>query len=166
MSDPLNMESLIRANLPFLNGLAIHYAQDPHTAEDLLQETCLRIWKYQEKYAAGTNFRAWASVIMRNLFINDYRKQKVLREARERLKKQKPFVDSQVVSNDGELRLDYEAVSCSIHQLKENFSRPLLLFEAGLSYQEIAESMQTSLGTVKSRIHTARCYLKKWMAAA
>lgn len=152
-----HLVGLIEQHLSYLKKIALIYTKDSSAAADLLQDTLTRIWIHQDKFEAGTNFKAWSSIIMRNLFINECRKQKVrggysLELDENSLKKR--------VSNTGEEKMEYEDVLGKVMELKEFYSQPLLLYQAGFSYKEIAEKLAISVGTVKSRIHTARQHFK------
>jgi RNA polymerase sigma-70 factor (ECF subfamily) len=116
----------------------------------------------KEKYNAGTNIKAWLFTIMRNIFINDYR----------RKAKQKTIFDSTPndylinqkqtsISNAAESDLRIKEINKAIQQLPEIFKTPFLLYFDGYKYNEIAEVLIEPLGTIKSRIHFARKLLKE-----
>jgi RNA polymerase sigma-70 factor (ECF subfamily) len=116
----------------------------------------------QEKYNVGTNIKAWLFTIMRNIFINDYR----------RKAKQQTIFDSTPndylinqkqpsVANAAETELRIKEIYKAIYQLPEIFKTPFLLYFEGYKYHEIAEELHEPLGTIKSRIHFARKLLKE-----
>lgn len=131
-------------------------------AEDLFQDTALRIITNAEKYNPGTNFKAWAVTIMRNIFINNYRKK--LR--RNMIIDQTPntyYLDSggETVGNDGEAGVAYKELMGMVDTLPDDFRRPFLMAFEGFKYEEIAEELGSPLGTIKSRIFFARKKLQK-----
>jgi len=153
---------ILLGNADFLKPFAINLTRDTEAANDLYQETLYKALSNQEKYNAGTNIKAWLFTIMRNIFINDYR----------RKAKQKTIFDStpndylinlkQVsVSNAAESDMRVKEIKKAIQQLPEIFKTPFLLYFDGYKYQEIAEVLDEPLGTIKSRIHFARKLLKE-----
>ena len=131
-------------------------------AYDLLQDTTLKALDNQDKYVENVNFKGWMFTIMRNLFINNYRKSV----------RSSVVVDSSEdlymlnLSQDSGLETPEGAVSVKeIHGILEGIApdlrRPFSMFLAGYKYTEIAESLGEPLGTVKSRIFQARRRLQK-----
>ena len=153
---------MLLSNADFLKPFAINLTKDSEAANDLYQETLYKALANQEKYNAGTNIKAWLFTIMRNIFINDYR-----RKAR-----QKTIFDSTPndylinlkqasVSNNAETNLRLKEINMAIRQLPEIFKTPFLLYFDGYKYNEIADVLNEPLGTIKSRIHFARKLLKE-----
>ncbi|MFN5136399.1 MAG: RNA polymerase sigma factor [Chitinophagaceae bacterium] len=149
-------------NTDFLKPFAFTLTRDNETAKDLLQETIFRALANKDKYNVGTNIKAWLYTIMRNIFINNYR----------RRVKQNTIFDSTpndfflnyqqaTVSNDAERTLKMKEIQNAIHNLPEIFKNPFMLYFEGFKYHEIAESLNEPLGTIKSRIHFARKLLKE-----
>lgn len=154
-------EALLK-NADFLKPFAINLTRDSEAANDLYQETLYKALANQEKYNVGTNIKAWLFTIMRNIFINDYR----------RKAKQKTIFDSTpndflinqkqaTVSNGAETDLRMKEILEAVHQLPDIFKIPFQLYFDGYKYQEIADALAEPLGTVKSRIHFARKLLKE-----
>lgn len=152
---------LLTSNVDFLKPVAITLTRDPNTAADLYQETLYRALANREKYYVGTNIKAWLYTIMRNIFINSYRrkvKQKVLFNS--------SFDDSITnqlkasVTNAAEGAVEVKYIQKAIHQLPDVFRNPLVLYIEGYKYHDIAEMLSEPLGTIKSRIHFARKLLK------
>lgn len=158
----MNFEALITSQLVYLKQVARNYTDNEMAAEDLLQDTIVRIWTNRDKFQLGTNFRAWASVIMRNLYINNYRKRKKWTNSA-------AFYDEEKIEgqteNTGEQQLRYDDIVKEINSLEIIYRKPLELFYEGFSYREIAEDMGVSIGTIKSRMHSARGYLKQRLAS-
>jgi RNA polymerase sigma-70 factor (ECF subfamily) len=155
-------DRVLLQNADFLKPFAINLTRDSEAANDLYQETLYKALANHEKYNAGTNIKAWLFTIMRNIFINDYR----------RKAKQKTIFDNSsndfllnvkqaTVTNSAESELRVKEITSAIHQLPEIFKTPFQLYFDGYKYQEIADIMNEPLGTVKSRIHFARKLLKE-----
>lgn len=154
--------SVLLENADFLKPFAVNLTKDSEAANDLYQETLYKALANQEKYNVGTNIKAWLFTIMRNIFINDYR----------RKAKQKTVFDNSAndylinmkqasVGNAAEGSLRMKEINEAIHQLPEIFKVPFRLYFDGYKYQEIADVLAEPLGTVKSRIHFARKLLKE-----
>ena len=131
-------------------------------AEDLYQDTALRIITNADKYNPGTNFKAWAVTIMRNIFINNYRK-KVRRNL---IIDQTPNnyylnLGEKAVGNDGETNVIFGELIKMVNTLPEDFREPFIMAYQGYKYEEIAEQLGSPLGTIKSRIFFARKKLQK-----
>ncbi len=158
----LEFNDLLVNNAEFLKPFAINLTKDTETAKDLFQETLYKALANQEKYNVGTNIKAWLYTIMRNIFINDYR----------RKAKQQTIFDSTpndyllnykqaAITNTAETDLSLKEIYQAIYQLPEIFKTPFLLYFEGYKYHEIAASINEPLGTIKSRIHFARKLLKE-----
>ena len=135
-------------------------------AEDLYQDTALRIINNADKYNPGTNFKAWAVTIMRNIFINNYRK----KVRRNMIIDQTPnnyYINSgdKVVANEGEGNISYKELMKMINSLHEDFRRPFIMAYQGYKYDEIAKELDAPLGTIKSRIFFARKKLQRMYQA-
>ncbi len=131
-------------------------------AEDLYQDTALRIITNADKYRPGTNFKAWAVTIMRNIFINNYRK----KVRRNMIIDQTPnnyYLNSgdRTVNNDGESNVAYGELVKMVNSLPEDFRKPFIMAYQGYKYEEIADQLGSPLGTIKSRIFFARKKLQK-----
>ncbi len=148
-------------NTEFLKPFAITLTRDQEQAKDLFQETLLRALANKEKYNDGTNVKAWLYTIMRNIFINNYR----------RKAKKNTIFDSTpndylldynqgTVSNAAIASINMKEVQAAIHDLPVIFKTPFLLYFDGYKYHEIADMLGEPLGTIKSRIHFARKLLK------
>ena len=158
----VEFNQLLLTNADFLNPFAITLTRDKESAKDLVQETMYKAIANREKYNNGTNIKAWLYTIMRNIFINNYRKKT----------KQQVVFDStpndflldynqSAISNLAESRLRVKEIETAIHYLPSIFKDPFLLYFDGYKYHEIATVLREPLGTIKSRIHFARKLLKK-----
>lgn len=153
---------LLLQNTDFLKPFAVTLTKDQETAKDLLQETMYRALANQEKYSVGTNIKAWLYTIMRNIFINNYR----------RKAKQNTIFDNSTndflldynqstIDNGAESNLRMKDIYAAIHGLPDIFKQPFMLYFEGYKYHEIADTLGEPLGTIKSRIHFARRLLKE-----
>lgn len=158
----IEFNEMLLSNADFLKPFAINLTRDTEAANDLYQETLYKALANHDKYNAGTNIKAWLFTIMRNIFINNYR----------RKAKQKTIFDNTPndflinqrqasVANNAEITLRVKEIKSAIQQLPEIFKTPFLLYFDGYKYNEIAKVLQEPLGTIKSRIHFARKLLKE-----
>lgn len=143
-------------------AFACHLTKNEDEAQDLLQETAYKAFKYRSMYQPHTNLRAWLMTIMRNTFINDYRQKK----RRQTLNDQTPnnfFLNSgdRVVVNLGESEITIKEVTRLIDSLEDWMKIPFLMHYQGYKYDEIATELDIPLGTVKSRIFFARKKLQE-----
>src|SRR5574344_2430855 len=144
-----------------LKYYALSLTSDTERANDLLQETILKALTYSDKFSEDTNFKAWVYTIMKNTFINDYRKASKSRnslsgsnsEFHLMIAKDKiyPSPESFYSSNE---------IEKSIAALEDEYRIPFQMFLDGYKYKEIAEKLDLPLGTVKRRIFFTRKKLK------
>jgi RNA polymerase sigma-70 factor (ECF subfamily) len=155
-------DSLVLNNAASLKPFAVSLTRDMETAKDLLQETLYKAFANREKYSAGTNVKAWLFTIMRNIFINDYRRKAKQKTIFNKADETTIANSSKIaVANDGEQTAGEKEINKAIHALPQIFKVPFLLYFEGYRYHEIAEAMNEPLGTIKSRIHFARKLLKE-----
>ncbi len=160
MSDK-EFENILVSNVDFLKPFAFTLTKDNETAKDLTQETLYRALANKEKYHVGTNIKAWMYTIMRNIFINDYRKKSRQSVVFDGTPNDFLLDHNQgAVSNLAESGIKQKEIKLAIHQLPDIFKYPFVLYFEGYKYNEIAEYLHEPLGTVKSRIHFARKLLK------
>ncbi|MEY4812775.1 MAG: RNA polymerase sigma factor [Chitinophagia bacterium] len=153
---------LLTENAEFLRPFAINLTKDYESAKDLYQDTLYRAISNKDKYNVGTNIKAWLYTIMRNIFINDYRRK--AKQSTVLDNSPNDFLIDQTfnkVVNDGITNLNLKEVNQFIHDLPELFRTPFNLYYEGYKYNEIAEALNEPLGTIKSRIHFARKILKQ-----
>ena len=160
--------------LPFMDSLystAYRMSRNRQDAEDLLQETYLRAYKYYDKFQEGTNFKAWLFKILKNTFINRYRKRQ-----RQPLKNSFDEIEGSFESKllespltargatpEEELMVDAldEDVQKALEALPEDYRTAVELADLqGLSYREIADQLGIPLGTVMSRLYRGRRQLE------
>lgn len=145
-----------------LRAFSLKLTGNDDDAQDLFQDTALRIITNADKYNQGTNFKAWAVTIMRNIFINNYRK----RVRRSLIIDQTPnnyYINQggEEVPNDGETAVTFNELMVMVDALPEDFRKPFMMAYEGYKYDEIAEELDSPLGTIKSRIFFARKKLQK-----
>ncbi|MDE3252442.1 MAG: RNA polymerase sigma factor [Bacteroidota bacterium] len=157
----LEFNQMLLSNAEFLKPFAVTLTHDNEAAKDLFQETLYRALANKDKYNVGTNIKAWLYTIMRNIFINNYR----------RKAKQSTIFDNTpndylinmnqgAVTNEAIAGINLKEVQEAIYNLPEIFRNPFLLYFDGFKYHEIADMLGEPLGTIKSRIHFARKLLK------
>jgi len=157
----VEFNNLLVSNADFLKPFAINLTKDSEAAKDLFQETMFRALANQEKYNVGTNIKAWLYTIMRNIFINNYR-----RKAKQNTIFDHSANDFLLNYNQGNAVNQAESVirtkelHTAIDKLPEIFKKPFLMYFNGYKYHEIADMLREPLGTIKSRIHFARKMLK------
>ena len=160
-------------HMSLLYNFAIRTTGNADDAKDLLQDTFLKAYRFIEKYEKGTNAKAWLFRIMKNSFINDYRKSS---RAPDQVNYDEiaEYYDlvREKTSDGNDLRqqvfdnlLDDEVVA-AMESLTEEFRTIIILSDLeGLTYEEIAEILNIPLGTVRSRLHRARKVMQKKLRA-
>lgn len=144
-----------------LQAFAYKLTKSTDDSKDLYQETAYRALTNQDKFRPGTNLKAWLFTIMRNIFINNYRKKA----------KANTIFDStdnnyylnsggETVRNSAESSILMQELQGMVNDLDDSIRVPFLMHYYGYKYQEIAEQLDLPLGTVKSRIFFARKELK------
>ena len=171
---PLESWDFETAAIPFLDSLynmAYRLTRNAEDAQDLVQETYLKAYKYYDKFEKGTNLKAWLFRIMKNTFINNYRK-------KQNQPPQSAFSDIEdsfesIVSEDAgpkikdpeQVILDDvldEDVQAALDSLREDYRMVILLVDLeGFSYKETAEILDVPVGTVMSRLYRGRRQLEK-----
>ena len=144
-----------------LNAFAYSLTKNNEDARDLFQETAFRAIHNKEKFRPETNFKAWTFTIMKNIFINNYRK-KVKSNTILDHTENTYFIDSGAVkvTNDGSRNMLMKELNKMIDSLDDTIRIPFIMHHEGYKYNEIAVQFDLPLGTVKSRIFFARRALK------
>ena len=153
-------------HMDVLYNYGLYLTGDREAANDLLQETYLKAFRFFEKFEPGTNAKAWLYRIMRNTFINEYRRVKRLPDlvqydeqisAYQMLPRDEEKTELRKQIN-GELFED--EIAGAIASLPEKFKSVIVLRDVeDLPYEEIAEALEIPVGTVRSRLHRARAIL-------
>lgn len=174
------MDAFHREALPHLDplyGTALKLTKDEQEAEDLVQETMLKAFRYFDKYENGTNCKAWLFKIMHNTFINRYRKSKKRKEylvddenyrsleERAEANEQHPFVEEIEDEEQMYFKLFSDEVSKALEQVPVDFRMVVLLADLqDFAYKEIADIMDCPIGTVMSRLYRGRRMLREELA--
>lgn len=141
-----------------LKYFAYTLTANPEEAKDLLQETLLKALINKDKFTAPHNFNSWAYTIMRNTFINNYRRTlKTNSIFNKNENSENLSINQHTLSPESEH--SYKEIRKKVNALQEDFRVPFQLFTDGFKYKEIAEKLEIPIGTVKSKIFFARQHL-------
>jgi RNA polymerase sigma-70 factor (ECF subfamily) len=142
---------------PHLRAFARGLCGSPDRADDLAQEAMLRAWAARDRFAAGTNFRAWTFTILRNYFYSEARRSQFHGEYDDTVAER---ILKEPASQDDALELA-DALR-ALQAIPDTHREALMLVVgAGLSYEEVAEICEIAIGTVKSRVSRARAMLEE-----
>lgn len=142
---------------PKLQGYALSLTTNQEDANDLLQDTFLKAFSNREKFNPGTNINAWAYTIMKNTFINNYRRSKKSNTVVDDSKDLYQLNSLQKThSINPEADYNHGEIMTAIRQLEDEQRIPFEKHVAGYKYKEIADDMNLPIGTVKSRIFLTR----------
>ena len=144
-----------------LMNFAYQLTSDHEAAADLLQDTTLKALDNEEKFTSDANFKGWVMTIMRNIFINNYRKtvrQATIVDTTEDLYHLNTSQESALETPDGSMTV--KEINAILATFDEEFRVPFNMHVAGYKYSEIAEELNLPVGTVKSRIFFARKRLR------
>ncbi len=147
-----------------LKSFAYGFTQDDEAANDLLQETYLKALTYRDKFEAKTNLKAWLYTIMRNTFINNYRKAVRANTIIDKTDEQY-YINTAATSKgmaNPESVMSHDQIKSQIDKLEDEYRIPFQMYNRGFKYKEIAAKLNLPIGTIKSRIFLAR---KKLMLA-
>ena len=145
-----------------LHRFAMKLTADKEEADDLLQETSLKALDNEDKYTPDTNFKGWMYTIMRNIFINDYRKtvrDQTFVDQTENLYHLNLPQDSGFDSTEG--NYDLKEIRRIVNSLPKEYRVPFSMYISGFKYREIADRLGLPIGTVKSRIYFTRQRLQR-----
>lgn len=160
----MEFDQQLQEHTPALKSFAYKFTREDSVADDLLQDTLFKAVRYCEKFKEGTNIKAWLFTIMRNTFINDYRKTTRIQKV---VTQQEDIASEHLVRsatmNAGEGKLALADIQNALSRLPKNYYDPFMQYFEGYKYEEIAEHLQIPIGTVKTRIHMARHMLKKML---
>jgi RNA polymerase sigma-70 factor, ECF subfamily len=169
-ADPFETEALSFLDALYRTGLRM--TRSEAEAEDLVQETYIRAFRFRHQFTPGTNLKAWLFRILTNTFINQYRRKAARPDTTELddveesiLYRHMRNVSPGSASPDPEAELIDNTLSSEVKDaleaLPEKFRTTLLLDVEGFSYKEIAEVLDIPIGTVMSRLHRGRKFLQK-----
>ncbi|MDE6217988.1 MAG: RNA polymerase sigma factor [Muribaculaceae bacterium] len=154
-------DSTFKKKLLGLQGNLLNFAYQLTTskeaAQDLVQDTTLKVLDNETKFVDNTNFKGWVFTIMRNIFINNYRRQvrsATIIDTTEDLYHLNCCQESGMTTPEGSFAA--QEISEAINSFSADYREPFSMYISGYKYSEIAEKMNLPLGTVKSRIFFAR----------
>jgi RNA polymerase sigma factor (sigma-70 family) len=140
-----------------LKNFALSLTMNGDDAKDLLQDTLLKALKYRDKFVDQTNLKAWLYTIMKNTFINNYRR-KV--KANTIIDGTKDLYYVNIPQNSGhvspESSYNSSEIEKVVEELEDEYRIPFMMHFNGFKYKEIADELSLPIGTVKSRIFLAR----------
>jgi RNA polymerase sigma-70 factor (ECF subfamily) len=140
-----------------LQYFALSLTHNHEEAQDLLQDTMYKAVLYRDKFADSTNLKAWLYTIMKNTFINNYRKsiktKQVVDNSRDLFLLNIPQTNSEVSPIS---QISHKDVSKVVSELEDDLRIPFMMYFEGFKYKEIADKFELPIGTVKSRIFLAR----------
>lgn len=149
---------------PQLMQFAMRYTNDSENSNDLIQDTMVKAFKYHAQFEEGSNLKAWLFTIMKNTFINDYRRtvktQSLITKTDELSYSELSLSASRNSAEGSMIMKDIEKALASIPAC---YSTPFISHFEGFKYHEIAKELNMPIGTVKTRIHVARKMLKEYL---
>jgi len=149
-----------------LRNYAYQLTRDLNDAHDLVQETMLKAFTNKDKFKEGTNIKGWLYTIMKNSFINNYRrlmKRTALISSTDNTYQIDAF--SQAALNKGEDRFMMKDLKAAVDSLPHDLQKTFTMNFSGFKYHEIAEILNIPIGTVKTRIFVARKILRSQLKA-
>jgi len=158
--------------LPHINSMynfGFRLTLDPDDAKDLVQDTYLKAYRFIESFQKGTNAKAWLFRILKNSFINDYRK-KTKEPSKVDYQEVETYYNSEDVNRQitPDLRVESlqdmigDEISNALNSLDVDFRTVIILCDLeGFKYEEMAKILDIPIGTVRSRLHRARNLLKE-----
>ncbi|MFM1932445.1 MAG: Sigma-W factor [Bacteroidota bacterium] len=153
----IEFNNLLVSHREFLKGFAYNFTRDHEDADDLIQDTFVKALRYKDNFREGTNIKGWLFTIMRNIFINNYKRRKfqnTITDSTDNLYYLNASQDMRYDSVTG--KIDEKDIRAAINGLSDDFRRPFTMFTEGFHYDEIADELGIPMGTVKSRIFHAR----------
>jgi RNA polymerase sigma-70 factor (ECF subfamily) len=158
----IEFNNMVQREGSSLRSYAYQLTRNVEDTNDLVQDTMLKALTYRNKFEDGTNLKGWLYTIMKNTFINNYR----------RMVKRNTFIDqtdndyfldsvAPSVKNAAELKFMRDDIDSAIEKLPLNLKKPLTMNFKGFKYHEIAAILNIPIGTVKTRIFVARRMLRE-----
>lgn len=146
---------------PVLKMYTRRFTKDREESEDLLQDTILKALANREKFIPNSNCKAWLFTIMKNTFINKYRKKSRLNTYTDESEDQYHLnVADTNINGSPEKLLNYKELKGILANLKDIYLIPFQMYMEGFKYHEISEELDLPIGTIKTRIFHARQILK------
>lgn len=158
----IEFNTLVMRQASSLKMYALHFTHDADDANDLVQDTMLKAITYYNKFKEGTNLKGWLYTIMKNTFINNYRRFVKISSF---VTKSDDISSANLVfsstKNQGESKFIMDDIKNAMGKLPPEYYIPFTMYFEGHKYHEIADHLTIPIGTVKTRIHVARKLLKK-----
>ncbi|MVZ67332.1 sigma-70 family RNA polymerase sigma factor [Sphingobacterium sp. DK4209] len=154
-----NLNTTILESSPVLMRLANNFTNDPVEKDDLVQETFIRSLNSLEKFTKHPKLISWLYVIMKNIYLNKYRREIVRRSAEKEISYTQSF--NSRIGNKAESLFVLKDVQDALKLLSGENYQIISMYLEGFKYYEIAEHMNMKEGTIKTRIHSIRKFLKK-----
>ncbi|HEX7367169.1 MAG TPA: RNA polymerase sigma factor [Pelobium sp.] len=158
----IEFSTLVTRQSSSLKTYALRFTRDMDDANDLVQDTLLKAITYYNNFKEGTNINGWLYTIMKNTFINGYRRfvktTSIITQTDEISSQQLSFSSS---NNNAENKFVMDDVQKALKSLPQEYYVPFTMYFEGYKYHEISEELAIPIGTVKTRIHVARKLLKK-----
>ncbi len=162
----IEFNTLVLRQASSLKAYALHFTHDADDANDLVQDTMLKAITYYNKFKEGTNLKGWLYTIMKNTFINNYRRfVKMSSFVTKTDEITSPQLSYSSTRNNGEQKFIMDDIKKALGKLTEEYYVPFTMYFEGHKYHEIADHLTIPIGTVKTRIHVARKLLKKNLKA-
>jgi RNA polymerase sigma-70 factor (ECF subfamily) len=158
----IHFKNTVQHEAKSLRKYAYQLTRNIDDTDDLVQETMLKAFTYQDKFQEGTNLKGWLYTIMKNTFINNYRRM-IKRNTFIDNTNNEYFIDSFAIteSNKGEQKFIIQDIEAEIEKLPLNLKTPFTMSFNGFKYEEIAVMLNIPIGTVKTRIFVAKRELKE-----
>lgn len=162
----LEFNTLVIRQSESLKTYARNFTRDQDDANDLVQDTLLKAVTYFKNFREGTNLKGWLYTIMKNTFINNYRR---VVKTNSFITKEEEITSANLVvsatKNKGDNKFMMDDIDAALASLSDDYYVPFTMYFEGYKYHEIAEYLQIPIGTVKTRIHVARKMMKKKLQA-
>ncbi|MBP3943924.1 sigma-70 family RNA polymerase sigma factor [Sphingobacteriaceae bacterium WQ 2009] len=162
----IEFDTLVIEHSDSLKMYAKNFTKDQDDANDLVQDTLLKAVTYFNNFKEGTNLKGWLYTIMKNTFINNYRrivKTNTFITKEDEISNANLFVSA--TKNQGENKFIMEDINEALASLSEEYYIPFSMYFEGFKYHEISDHLAIPIGTVKTRIHVARKVMKKQLTA-
>lgn len=158
----IEFKNIVQKEAQSMRHFAYQLTRNVEDTNDLIQDTMLKAFMYQDKFTDGTNLKGWLYTIMKNTFINNYRRM-VKRNTFIDQTDNDYYLDSMTHSerNQGEQKFMMNDIQCAIDALPMSLKKPFTMNHSGFKYHEIAEILRIPIGTVKTRIFVARRQLRE-----
>ena len=158
----IEFNTMVTRQADSLKLYALRFTHDAEDANDLVQDTILKALSYCNKFKEGTNLKGWLYTIMKNTFINKYRR--FVKIGTMVIQSEDIHYSNLMYSasnNQGESKFIMDDIKNALENLSDEYYVPFTMYFDRHKYHEIAEHLTIPIGTVKTRIHVARKLLKK-----